>query len=83
MKPMGDERKHYWRVLKAAKISGVSLQYALDNGKISKSDYAQMITKCRRCPEPAKCAAQFAEPQVTTQLPDFCVNRDTFAALKD
>ena len=83
MKPMGDARAHYWRTLKIAQATDVPLANALNSGALSQTDYAEIITKCRRCPHPGECAAVLAKGGKMDAPPDFCCNRAFLMALQE
>lgn len=82
MQPLGDMRAHCQKMVKMSKACGVDLSTALDQGAISAGDYADMVTACRGCADAARCDRQLAPMPVLDAAPDYCVNRDTFAALK-
>lgn len=82
MKPMGNARQHYWRTLKMAKAVGVPLATALRDGRLSESAYAQMITNCRRCPQPGRCEAMLESGQIGDSPPEFCCNAEILLALQ-
>lgn len=82
MKPMGDPRKHYWQVLKMANATGTPLQAAFEEGALAPQDYAELITKCQRCPQPEKCGVILEAREKLSDTPDFCPNRETYARLR-
>ena len=83
MQTLGNAREHFWRVIKMADANRVDLSEALDTGRISIDDYAEMITKCRGCSEVGKCDRLLGAQPDLQQAPAYCENRETFAALKD
>ncbi|PJI92578.1 hypothetical protein BC777_1433 [Yoonia maricola] len=82
MQTLGDPRAHFWRVIKMAKACEVDLSTALDEDKIDIVAYADMITGCRGCTQVEKCDRLLAEREHVDQAPDYCVNRETFAELR-
>jgi hypothetical protein len=82
MQPLGDMRDHFQKMIKMSKACGVDLSSALDQSKISVDAYADMVTACRGCGHVGQCDRQLAAMPVLDQAPDYCVNRDEFAALK-
>jgi hypothetical protein len=49
VRPLGDEKRHYWLALGMAQTSGVDLQRALEEGRITHGDWAEVVTRCRGC----------------------------------
>lgn len=82
MKPMGEPRAHYWRVVKMAQRCDVDLQAALDQGDLSKEDWAHMVTDCRKCPKVGACDATLETREHRDTAPGYCMNKSVFADLK-
>ena len=82
MQTMGDARAHFWRVIKMAKACDVDLSTALDEDRINIADYADMITDCQRCAQVGKCDRLLAAFPKLDDAPNYCENRDMFAALR-
>ncbi len=82
MRTLGNARDHFWRVIKMAKANRVNLSDALDDGMITVEEYADMITGCRGCEQVGQCDRLLAKAPVLADAPSYCVNRQTFAALK-
>jgi len=82
MQTLGDARAHFWRVIKMAQASDVDLSTALDEGKINIAEYADMITSCRSCTEVARCDRLLGEEAHDSAPPEYCVNRQIFALLR-
>lgn len=80
MQTLGDPRAHFWRVIKMAKACEVDLSTALDEGQINVADWADMITGCRGCTGAGKCDRLLREH--VARAPAYCVNRETFAELR-
>lgn len=83
MKPMGEARAHYWMTLKMANAVGAPLDVALHDGRLGQDDYADMITRCRHCPQPTRCKAMLTNGAVGDTPPDFCTNRTELLMLRD
>ena len=80
---LGDVEKHFWLTRSVARCMNLSLTEAMAEGRLSAEEYARIVTLCRS----ANCSGQ-CELWLSTQqdyaatAPDFCVNADTFNALK-
>ena len=82
MKPLGDERHHYWLALRMAKATGLDLAEEMAEGRITQADWAGVVTACRGCDWAGRCPDWLeAHPQVAA-APQQCVNAGRFAALK-
>lgn len=82
MQTLGDARAHFWRVIKMAKACDVDLSTALDEGKIDIDGYADMITACQGCTQVGTCDKALATIPKLDEAPEYCVNRETFAELR-
>jgi len=82
MQTLGTARDHFWRVIKMANANSVDLSTALDEGKINIGAYADMITGCQGCTQVGKCDRLLAVKTQLSKAPSYCVNKDTFADLK-
>ncbi|WP_342070284.1 DUF6455 family protein [Yoonia algicola] len=82
MQTLGDAREHFWRVIKMADACEVDLSTALDENKINIDEYADMITGCRGCTQVGKCDRLLAEVAQLDRAPEYCVNKETFAQLR-
>jgi hypothetical protein len=82
MQTLGDAREHFWRVIKMANACEVDLSTALDENKINIDEYTDMITGCRGCAQVDKCDRLLAEAKQLDRAPEYCVNRETFAELR-
>ena len=83
MKPMGDAHFHYWLTLGMARAVGVSLTDALHDGRITRAQYADIVTRCRGCRWDGGCAAWLArQADLADTVPETCANHETFKALK-
>lgn len=76
---LGDETRHYWLAVAMARANGTDLQAALDDGRLSAGDWADLVQKCRGCTWADGCSCWLAvqEPG-SAATPDPCVNRETF-----
>jgi hypothetical protein len=82
MQTLGDAREHFWRVIKMANACEVDLSTALDEKKINIDEYTDMITGCRGCTQVGKCDRLLAEAKQLDRAPEYCVNKETFAELR-
>lgn len=80
VRPLGDEKRHYWLALGMAQAAGADLQRALDSGRITHGDWAEVVARCRGCSWTEGCdcwlAAQDADTRAT--VPQACPNADFF-----
>lgn len=60
VRPLGDERRHYWLALSMAGAAGADLQAALNGGRIDHSDWAGVVQRCRGCGWTEGCACWLA-----------------------
>lgn len=80
VRPLGDERRHYWLALGMAQASGADLQRALDEGRISHGDWSQVVTRCRGCgwTEGCDCWLAARDGEVYASVPQACPNAAFF-----
>ncbi len=81
IKPLGDARAHYWKVVKMADAVGVSLVKAWDDGRLRSGDHAAMIDRCRGCSAPGACGRLLEGRPALDAAPKYCENKDVFAQL--
>jgi hypothetical protein len=83
VRPLGDEKRHYWLALGMAQASGADLQRALEEGRITHGDWANVVTRCRGCGWTEGCdcwmAAQDGASDAT--VPQACPNASFFEAV--
>lgn len=83
VRPLGDEKRHYWMALGMAQATGADLQKALDACQISHGDWADVVTRCRGCGWAEGCAcwmaAQTGDGDAT--VPQACPNAKFFEAV--
>jgi hypothetical protein len=72
---LGDERRHYWLALGMAQASGADLQAALEAGRISHGEWADVVQRCRGCSwtESCDCWMRAQEPGAA-DVPQACPN---------
>jgi hypothetical protein len=82
IKPLGDETRHYWLAVGMAKATGVDLQQALQDGRITHGDWADLVQRCRGCAwaEGCKCWMADQDPGGAA-VPLACPNADLFEAV--
>lgn len=83
IKPLGDARAHYWKVIEMADAVGVPLVAAWDAGHLTSADHAGMVERCRGCSGVAACGRLLAGKPDLEAAPAYCENKDTFARLKE
>lgn len=82
MKPLGDPRAHYWRVLGMSKATGVDLAGAFASGRLESATWAGMVERCRACPWVKGCDRWLGAGQQAAVPPKRCLNRDRFGLLR-
>ena len=83
MQPIGDMNFHYWLTLGMAKAVGVNLTNALHEGRISRAQYADIVTRCCGCTWGGGCVDWLAkQTDIADEVPLSCANHDTFKALR-
>jgi hypothetical protein len=85
VRPLGDEKRHYWLALGMAQAAGADLQRALDEGRISHADWAGVVTRCRGCgwTEGCDCWLSAQDPDVAASIPQACPNAAFLEAVLD
>ena len=78
---LGDAYRHIWLTRKVAEGAGVDLDAALRDGRLSKSEHAQMVTRCRLAGCDCPCTLHINGPD-RDKLPGFCANKSKFEDLK-
>lgn len=81
---IGDEKRHYWLALGMAQVSGTDLQRALDEGRITHGDWADVVTRCRACSwaESCRCWMAMQTPGSPADVPRACPNAGLFDAVR-
>lgn len=76
---LGDERRHYWLAVGMADVSGADLQRALEDGRISHADWADLVQRCRGCTWVEGCDCWLkAQGAGAAVVPRACPNCETF-----
>ena len=85
VRPLGDEKRHYWLALGMAQASGADLQRALDEGRITHGDWAEVVARCRGCAwaEGCDCWLAAQDPATASAIPQACPNASFFEAVLD
>jgi len=81
MKPLGNAREHFWLMTGMAKALDVDLGAAMAEGRLSRADYAAMVTACRGCTGAGACRKVLDAVESLPEAPGYCVNRETLPAL--
>jgi hypothetical protein len=82
---LGDEKRHYWLALGMAQVSGTDLQRALDEGRITHGDWADVVGRCRACTwaEGCRCWMAAQDRETTADVPRACPNAAFFDAVRE
>ena len=81
--PLGDINSHFWLTLGMARAVGVNLNEAVHNGQITRSQYADIVTRCRGCEIRGTCTQWLAkQTTIADEVPTSCENHDIFVALR-
>ncbi|WP_306153830.1 DUF6455 family protein [Roseovarius sp. MMSF_3281] len=79
---LGDPNLHFWLTRSVARAVHVNLSDALAAGRLTPAHYADMVTKCRRCPYVSTCEAWLAENAAgAPAVPAHCANADLLNTL--
>ena len=80
VRPLGEEKRHYWLALGMAQVSGADLQRALDEGRITHGDWAEVVQRCRGCAwtEGCDCWMAAQDPCHPSTVPQACPNASFF-----
>lgn len=83
VRPLGDEKRHYWVALGMAQATGADLQRALEEGRITHEDWATVVQSCRGCTwtEGCDCWLKAQDPETAAQVPQACPNATFFEAV--
>lgn len=83
MKPLGHPVTHFWKVNRMARVTGVDLSAAHEQGDMSSAEWADVVTRCRGCEWTEGCE-RFLQNHVDgdAEPPKACANHDLFKALK-
>jgi hypothetical protein len=83
VRPLGDEKRHYWLALGMAQASGCRSAARAGRGRITHGDWAEVVTRCRGCGWTEGCdcwlAAQDGLGHAT--VPQACPNVAFFEAV--
>lgn len=81
---LGDPTLHFWLTRSVARAMNLSLSEAMTQGHLSARDYAEMVTRCRKCPHVETCEAWLATlGENVDSAPDHCWNAQALNALAD
>ena len=81
---LGDPNRAFWLTRSVARTVGLNLSDAIDEGKLSVEDYAEMVTRCRMCPHPETCEVWLAaNGKGALLVPDHCANATSLNRVAD
>ena len=74
---------HFWLTRGMARRLGVNLTEALQQGLITRDDYADILARCRACSDTQACLDFLAEhPDGATEPPDGCLDAEVLSELR-
>ncbi len=80
---MGDVHRHFWLTVGMSRRLGADLNGAIHAEKLTTSDYADMVTRCRSCAWADECESwQKSHPGAETSAPEQCINKDIWDHLR-
>ena len=81
---LGDPTLHFWLTRSVARAMYLSLSEAMAQGHLSARDYADLVTRCRKCPHVDTCESWLAaRAEGAGCAPDHCWNAEVLNALAD
>ncbi|OBY24301.1 DUF6455 family protein [Leisingera sp. JC1] len=82
MKPLGEPLRHLRLMSRMGETIGADLSGALAAGRLSNQEWANMVTRCRGCSAPDRCAAFLSEHEEASAPMPGCRNADQLMQLK-
>lgn len=82
VKPLGDSRKHFWLAQRMARLNGLELNEAADQGNLDQESWAGIVHRCRGCDWVEGCERFLDKGVAPEALPVGCKNRMQFSVLK-
>ncbi len=84
VRPMWSLSRHYWLAKRMAKATGVDLEAAMDEARLTQSDWAEMVRQCRGCGWREDCERWLDQPHddAPRRIPRGCANREKFDRLR-
>jgi len=67
--PIGDPARHFFMTRSVARIMGVNLAKAMEDGSLRPETYADMVTRCRGCALVSACEKWLARQTSTSATP--------------
>jgi len=80
---LGEIERHFWLTRSMARLVGVNLSEAMSSGRLSPSEYTEMVTHCRvgGCHE--ICQQWLAcQTGAVDEIPSYCAHRDVLTRLR-
>jgi len=79
---LGEPDLAFWMTRSVARTMGINLSRAMRAGVLSAEDYADLVTRCRKCPQAEACIAWLAVNGAgADRAPEGCANGDALNAL--
>lgn len=75
--------KHFWLTRSVARVMGVSLSKAMQEGRLSPVEYREMVARCQAGGCQTICLRWLArQTGAVAEAPDHCMHRDLLARLR-
>ena len=73
---LGDPALHFFLTRSVARACDVNLSDAMAQGRLSANEYADMVTRCRKCPYVGQCQQWLAKNGANAEhAPEGCAHR--------
>ncbi len=74
-KQLGDIERHFWLTRSVARVMGISFSEALAEGHLTRSDFADLVTRCRAAGCSGFCETWLAaQADLAPRAPETCPN---------
>ena len=79
----GDIDRHFWLTRSVARMIGVNLTEAMEEGRLTPDGYCEMVSRCRTSGCCERCQSWLARQNGhAAAAPDCCANAPTLNALR-
>jgi hypothetical protein len=80
---LGDPATHFFMTRSVARVMGVNLNEAMQEGDLPATTYADMVTRCRGCALVEACQTWLAhQTHISPTPPPGCCNAEMLSKLK-
>lgn len=83
MNPLGEPLRHLRLLSRMGDAIGADVSGALAAGRICSQEWAGMVTRCRGCGAPDRCAAFLSEREAASAPMPGCRNAEELKRLKE